>query len=82
MYKEKQMHVNIHGLSHDQNQIVATNGNLRHRKENPVMMILLVVLGSFVLGSLPIIYGFNLASSLTQAPTVPHEGTLWSPAGK
>ncbi|MEA5534612.1 hypothetical protein [Crocosphaera sp. XPORK-15E] len=76
------MHMNIHDLSRYQNQIVPTNGTIGKQKENPVMMVLLVVLGSFVLGSLPIIYGFNLTSSSTQTPTVPHEGTLWSPAGK
>lgn len=76
------MHMNIHDLRNSQNHVVATNGTLRKQKENPVMMVILVVLGSFVLGSLPLIYGFNLSSSSTQAPTVPHEGTLWSPTGK
>ncbi|ACB50562.1 hypothetical protein cce_1212 [Crocosphaera subtropica ATCC 51142] len=72
------MHVNIHELKNAKNQVVATNGTLRKQEENPLMMILLVVLGSFVLGSLPILYGFMLTSSSTEAPTVPHEGVLWN----
>ncbi len=71
------MHVNIHELKNAKNQIVATNGTLHKHKDNPLMMILLVVLSSFVLGSLPIIYGFTLTSSSTETPTVPHEGVLW-----
>ncbi len=76
------MHINIHDLSNSQNHVVATNGTLGKQKDNPMMIVLIVVLGSFVLGSIPLIYGFNLASSSTQAPTVPHEGTLWSPLGQ
>ncbi|WP_107666214.1 hypothetical protein [Cyanothece sp. BG0011] len=72
------MHVNIHELKNAKNQIVATNGTLRKHKDNPVMIILLVVLSSFVLGSLPLIYGFLFTSSSTEAPTVPHEGVLWN----
>ena len=76
------MHINVHDHSNQQNHVVATNGTLHNQKENPVMMVLLVVLGSFVLGSLPLIYGFNLTSSSTEAPTVPHEGVLWNSVGK
>ncbi|MDJ0732225.1 MAG: hypothetical protein QNJ33_19790 [Crocosphaera sp.] len=76
------MHINVHDHNNQQNHVVATKGTLRKQKENPVIMLLLVVLGSFALGSLPLIYGFTLTSSSTEAPTVPHEGVLWSSVGK
>ncbi|EAZ92589.1 hypothetical protein [Crocosphaera chwakensis] len=72
------MHVNIHELKNAKNEVVSTNGTLRKPQENPLMMIFLVVLGSFVLGSLPIIYGFTMTSSSTPVTTVPHEGVLWN----
>ncbi|MDJ0509088.1 MAG: hypothetical protein QNJ64_07525 [Crocosphaera sp.] len=76
------MHINVHDHSNQQNRVVATNGTLRKQKENPVMTVLLVLMGSFVLGSLPLVYGFNLTSSSTEVPTVPHEGVLWNGLGK
>lgn len=77
------MQMNLHDLSRQQNCIVATHGTLgKAKKENPTMMILLVILGSFVLGSIPLFYGFTLSSASPQAPTVPHEGTLWRPVGQ
>ena len=78
------MQMNLHDLSHQQNCIVATHGTLgKAKKENPTaMMILLVILGSFVLGAIPLFYGFTLPSSSPQAPTVPHEGTLWHPVSQ
>ena len=76
------MHINVHDHSNQQNHVVATNGTLSKQKENPVMMVFLVVLGSFVLGSVPLIYGLNLTSSSSQAPTVPHESVLWNGMGK
>lgn len=71
------MHVNIHELKNAKNDVISTNRNLPKEKDNPVMMILLVVLGSFVLGSLPILYGFTMTSSSTETITVPHESVLW-----
>ncbi|MGK7940436.1 MAG: hypothetical protein AB4062_09880 [Crocosphaera sp.] len=76
------MHINVHDDSNQQNHVVATNRTLHKQKENPVMIVLWVLLGSFVLGSLPLIYGFNLTSSSTEAPTVPHEGVLWNSVGE
>ena len=72
------MHINIHELKNSRNNLVATNGTLQESTNNPITRVLLVVLGSFVLSSLPIIYGLTLTSSSIEAPTVPHEGILWN----
>ena len=72
------MHVNIHELKNAQNQVIATNGTLRNHQDNPLIIVFWVLLGSFVLGSLPIIYGFTLTSSSTETPTVAHESVLWN----
>ncbi len=72
------MHVNIHELKNAKNYVVATNRTLHNHKNNSKMTIFWVVIGSLVLGSLPIIYGFTLASSSKETPTVPHESVLWN----
>ncbi|MBE9041218.1 hypothetical protein IQ235_10550 [Oscillatoriales cyanobacterium LEGE 11467] len=44
--------------------------------------IVLVVLASFVLGFVPIVWSSTLMSANSDAPTVPGEGTLWSELGQ
>ena len=44
--------------------------------------IVTVVLASFVLGFIPIVWGSMLMASNAEAPTVAGEGTLWSELGR
>lgn len=74
------MNTNIHDLDHQRDQVIVTHGTLHQEKENPILMVLLILVSSFILGSIPFIFGLTLPSS--QMPTVPHQGILWSPLGK
>ena len=52
-------------------------------KQSPSRVVVGVVLSSFVLALLPIVYGFSLTSSSNQKTiTVPGEATLWSDLGE
>lgn len=42
----------------------------------------MVVLASFVLGFIPIVWSSMLMASNAEAPTVASEGTLWSELGR
>ncbi|MDY6937236.1 MAG: hypothetical protein SWY16_06175 [Cyanobacteriota bacterium] len=44
--------------------------------------IVLMVIASFVLGFVPIVWGSALMADNSNAPTVPGEGTLWSSLGE
>ena len=44
--------------------------------------IVMVVLASFVLGFIPIVWSSMLMASNAEAPTVASEGTLWSELGR
>ncbi|MDJ0798861.1 MAG: hypothetical protein QNJ51_18925 [Calothrix sp. MO_167.B12] len=52
------------------------NSSFRGQDEHSIQTIILLVLGSFLLASIPIVYGFTLTPT-PQATTVPHEATLW-----
>ena len=69
--------MNTHDVRTHYTHILADDGKLIKQKEQPMGMLLLILVSSFVIGAIPIIYGSMLDSSSTQAPTVPHEATLW-----
>lgn len=67
-----------------QSHFISSEGSqaLIREHAHPIRMLLLIVLGSFVLGSIPIIYGSTLAQTQTQAPAIPGEAGLWSSLGE
>ncbi len=69
--------MNTHDFGTHHTHVLANDGTLTKQKEHPWVMMILIFCGSLILGSIPVIYGSMLASSSTQAPTVPHEATLW-----
>ncbi len=57
------------------------NRSFGQQNEHPIQTIILLVLGSFILASAPMVYGFTLAPT-QKAITVPSEATLWSTLGE
>ena len=48
----------------------------------PVKMLLLIVIGSFAMGLIPILYGSTVAQIQNQAPTTLGEAGVWSSLGE
>ena len=71
-------------LNHSNNfDLVSREVSVSQHKQSSTQVVVGVVLTSFVLALIPIIYGFSLTSSPTQKTViVPGEGTLWSPLGE
>ncbi len=62
---------------------IAREDSVSQYKQSSSQLVVGVVLISFILALLPIVYGFSLTSSPTQKTvTVPGEATLWSDLGE
>ncbi len=62
-------------------QHLASNAGIA-RESSGRGSIVMVVLASFVLGFIPIVWSSMLMASNAEAPTVASEGTLWSELGR
>ena len=54
----------------------------REEPSNPLMLVLLVTVGSLVFGSIPIVYSSTFANLQSQTPTALGEAGVWSVFGE
>ena len=68
--------------SHRHAYVMRDNSSKSQSKNGRISIIASIILSSFLLASIPIIYSFTSASTQPQQTTVPGEGTLWSVLGE
>jgi hypothetical protein len=44
-------------------------------------MVMMIILGSFVIGAIPLMYGSTTTTDSQQNPLIPAEAQLWRPLG-